>query len=180
MSSFDLAIPVIMHHEGGWVNDPADSGGETNFGWSMRTILQLGLTPKDLGINAESFSPGSLKLADRVKCQELYRIHFWNKVGCGNITDQTVATKVFDASVNIGPQRACKLAQQAANACGQSVSVDGDLGPKSYKAINSIESKTFMEAYAKEMSDFYLGLIATKPKLAKFKKNWLGRASWGV
>ena len=30
--NFDEIIEVVLHHEGGYVNDPKDPGGETNFG----------------------------------------------------------------------------------------------------------------------------------------------------
>ena len=36
--SFDEIIEVTLHHEGGYVHDPKDLGGETNFGISK--ILQ--------------------------------------------------------------------------------------------------------------------------------------------
>lgn len=34
--NFNLALGFVLRHEGGYVNDPADPGGETNFGISKR------------------------------------------------------------------------------------------------------------------------------------------------
>ena len=34
--SFDEIIEVTLHHEGGYVHDPSDLGGETNFGIAKR------------------------------------------------------------------------------------------------------------------------------------------------
>ena len=34
--SFDEIIEVTLHHEGGYVHDPKDLGGETNFGIAKR------------------------------------------------------------------------------------------------------------------------------------------------
>ena len=34
---FDEIIEVVLHHEGGYVNDPDDPGGETNFGIAKRS-----------------------------------------------------------------------------------------------------------------------------------------------
>ena len=34
--SFNIALGFVLRHEGGYVNDPADPGGETNFGISKR------------------------------------------------------------------------------------------------------------------------------------------------
>ena len=36
-SNFDEIIEVVLHHEGGYVNDPKDPGGETNFGVAKRS-----------------------------------------------------------------------------------------------------------------------------------------------
>ncbi len=34
MARFEKAIGTILEHEGGYVNDPADPGGETKYGIS--------------------------------------------------------------------------------------------------------------------------------------------------
>jgi lysozyme family protein len=34
--TFDTAVELILKHEGGWVKDENDPGGETNFGISKR------------------------------------------------------------------------------------------------------------------------------------------------
>ena len=34
---FEDIIKVVLHHEGGYVNDPKDPGGETNFGIAKRS-----------------------------------------------------------------------------------------------------------------------------------------------
>ena len=36
MSAFELAIPIVLKHEGGFADNPADPGGATNFGISLR------------------------------------------------------------------------------------------------------------------------------------------------
>ena len=47
LTTFDEIIEVTLHHEGGYVHDPKDLGGETNFGmrendsilmWISRTL----------------------------------------------------------------------------------------------------------------------------------------------
>lgn len=184
MASFDKAIPVIMAHEGTdtnfWVNDPVDPGGETVWGWSMLTIQRLGLKPNDLGLPYRTFFTGCLKEVSKATCESLYKRYFWNQYGYQTITDDVAATKIMDAAVNMGPSRAATFAQNAANKLGAKLTVDGSLGAKSFEAINALDPKEFVKAYADEMTAYYQALIARKPALAKFQKNWLRRAQWGV
>jgi lysozyme family protein len=37
LTQFDDIIEVVLEHEGGYVNDPQDPGGETNFGVAKRS-----------------------------------------------------------------------------------------------------------------------------------------------
>ena len=36
---FKEIIEAVLHHEGGYVNDPKDPGGETKYGVSRKVIL---------------------------------------------------------------------------------------------------------------------------------------------
>jgi len=180
MSNFEQAVQVVLAHEGTpenfWVDDPVDPGGETVWGWSMSTIKTLNLTPRDLGLNLEAFVPGCLKGVTRDTCAELYRRFFWQKYGYGYLDDQRVATKVFDAAVNIGPVRAHVRAQQVA----QAPIVDGVIGPMTIGAINRMEAGRFVAAYSNALEVYYRGLVQAKPPLGKFLANWLKRAQWGL
>lgn len=184
MSKFEDAIPVIMAHEGTptnfWVDDPADPGGETVWGWSMLTIKRLGLTPADLGLPYSTFFPGCLKQVSKATCEALYRKYFWNQWGYGNVADQVAATKMMDSAVNMGPKRAAEFAQRACNTLGASLSVDGSLGAKSWAAINACNPEDFVRAFADEMAAYYERIILRNPALAKFRKTWLRRSTWGV
>lgn len=186
MAKFEDAIPHIMAHEGTptnfWVDDPVDPGGETVWGWSMLTIKRLGLTPQDLGLPHRDFFPGCLKAVTRATCEGLYRRYFWNAYGYGNVVDQTVATKIMDSAVNMGPKRAAEFAQRACNTLGASpeLKVDGSLGAKSFAAINACDPAEFLKAFGAEMTAYYLRIIERNPPLVKFKKTWLRRAQWGV
>jgi lysozyme family protein len=181
MSSFDEAIKHVLAMEGGWVNDPHDLGAETNFGWSTLTIKNLHLTEFDLCIPGPMFAPGYLKPMPVMAAIHLYKVHFWDKCGFQAIIDQTCATKCFDASVNMGPKRACKNCQGAVNILtpGKLI-VDGSWGPKTFGAINALDPAKFIKAYSNTLADYYESIIKARPANAKFRKNWLRRAKWGM
>ncbi len=180
MAEFGPAIDVILKHEGGWVDDPADPGGETNFGLSMLIIRREKLKPSDLGLAGETFSHGSLQAMTEAAAREVYRQLFWDRFGYGQIADQAVATKVFDCAVNMGPTWGHRLAQYAANECGASpaLEADGFLGPKTFSALNAVNPRVWLKAMCAQMAARYRLIAAARPRSVKFLPCWLRRAAW--
>ena len=41
LTAFDDIIEVVLEHEGGYVNDPKDTGGETNFGIDSKEVILM-------------------------------------------------------------------------------------------------------------------------------------------
>lgn len=179
MATFESAISLILKHEGGWVNNPNDPGGATNFGISLRFLADHphdGDFDGDGDVDAEDIKNMSVEDAKVV-----YKKFWWIKYSYGNIADQTIATKVLDLSVNMGASRAHKLLQQALNsAFGLKLTVDGVLGPASFSILNSIadgdQEQKLITAYCDEAWNFYQRLIAGNPKLNVFQKGWKNRA----
>ena len=62
MSKFDEIIEVVLEHEGGYVNDPKDPGGETNFGIAKR-----------------SHSDVDIKNLTKEGAKEIYKEVYWDK-----------------------------------------------------------------------------------------------------
>ena len=186
MTSFDAAVAIVLRHEGGWVNDARDPGGETNFGISMRFIKAQGLDAAALGL--ESLEPGCLKKLERATASGLYRRYFWDAGGYGMVADQLVATALFDCAVNCGLFRAAVLAQQCLHELGASmvqvaggtrqVTVDGKFGAITAAAINCCSQTAFRKTYRAARERFYRDLVARKPEMKAFLKSWLHRAAW--
>lgn len=186
MSSFDIAIPVILKHEGGWVSDPDDRGGETNFGISTLIVKRLQadekLTDKQvadlLGIaEAEVYKPNYMKTMKVDAAKHIYRRYFWDQPGYGQITDQNLATKTMDIAVNCGEGNAEKMLQEAANDCGAKLTVDGKAGPKTFAAVNAADPKKLIEALRNRQITYY-NLVALRGNNKKFLPGWLKRAAW--
>lgn len=178
MAKFEKSIPIILRHEGGYVDHPADPGSATNFGVSLRFLKdhpEDGDFDMDGDVDAEDIKNMTLRQA-----MEIYHKHWWVKYKYGNINDQTIATKVLDFSVNMGAKRAHILLQQALNkAFGLKLTVDGLLGPASFGVLNAIEDhdeQRLLTAYCDEAWGFYQRLIANNPSLAVFKNGWRNRA----
>jgi lysozyme family protein len=176
-AQFEPAVEVVLLHEGGWVCDPADPGGETNHGISQVIIKLAGLTPADCGV--ADFSPGALKAMPVENAKAIYRRCFWEPLGLDRIEDQRRATKIMDCAVNCGQTVGVRLAQYACERAGRYVAPDGILGPVTVEAINACDGDVWMRAYCSEQAWYYKALIVKKPQLQVFARNWSQRAGWG-
>jgi lysozyme family protein len=87
-TNFQQALAFTLRWEGGYVNDPMDPGGETNFGISKRAYPHLNI--KDL---------------TKEQASEIYHRDYWIKAGCFEIA-HPLDIVVFDTSVNLGVSRA--------------------------------------------------------------------------
>lgn len=158
---FTKAIEVILKHEGGYVNDPNDLGGETNFGISKRSYPNL-----------------DIKNLTRDQAIEIYRRDWWDRYRYGEIEDLDVATKVFDLSVNMGPLPAHKLLQEAINftKAGR-IAVDGIIGPMTLSVLNyQGEPERVVEALRFLAAKRYYELAKARPANRGFLFGWLNRA----
>lgn len=76
---------MVLKHEGGYVNDPADSGGETNYGISKRAYPDLDIA------NLTKAQAGSI-----------YQRDYWTATMAAQ-SDQRLANCLLDCRVNQGP-----------------------------------------------------------------------------
>lgn len=105
--NFLKVIPVLINLiEGGYVNDPADPGGETKYGISKRSYPNLDI-------------PNLTK----AQAAQIYYTDYWLKEHCDAIPFPLCAY-FFDTCVNQGGPEATKILQQTVG-----VNQDGKLGP---------------------------------------------------
>jgi len=113
MANYRSAILKVLLTEGGYANDPDDSGGETYKGiarnfwprWSGWAIVDE--AKKEAGY--EHALNRNMQLNDAVIA--FYKVNFWDKVGGDFIKDQSIANNLVDAAVNEGIKGAVKRAQ---------------------------------------------------------------------
>ncbi len=151
MASFDIAVERVLEHEGGYVFDPNDPGGETNYG------ISKGSYPK-IDIHALT-----VEAAKRI-----YRKDYWDKVRGGDILDQLSAEVLFDAAVNIGVRRASKLAQACVLA-----KQDGIIGPRTLHKMNL--TNNFPLHFTLARVKYYADLVSSKRSLGVFLLGWIKR-----
>lgn len=180
---FDRAILITLKHEGGFVNDPVDPGGATNWGMSIRFLINdAGDGDNDGWLDGDIDHDGDIDIDDIKnmtveQARKLYRIHFWDKYNYDTIADFTVAARCFDMTVNMGPRQTGKIVQRALNNLGNTLLVDGAIGKNTFTTINCTNPELLMAEIRLEHAQFYLDLIEAKPKFKKYKRGWLRRAA---
>lgn len=118
MANFDIAFKNIVKLEGGYVNDPDDSGGETYMGisrkhnptwkgWNYIDNIKKYYGLSNIDYNARK----SLPLQALVK--ERYKAAYWDIFNLDEMPSQKVAYQIFDTTINCGQTAAIKIAQQA-------------------------------------------------------------------
>jgi lysozyme family protein len=105
---------VIERIEGGYVNDPNDPGGETNFGISKRAYPNVDIAGLTEGA-----------------ALQIYYDDYWVKSGCSALP-RGLDLWVFDGAINHGVSEAVKLLQGALK-----VGVDGVIGPQTEAAAQA-------------------------------------------
>ncbi len=135
MSTFDTLIDRVLSHEGGYVSDPRDPGGETKFGISKRSYPQL-----------------DIRNLTREQAVDIYRRDFWNRVS-GDSLPRMVAFQVFDAAVNHGIGNAVRWLQRAAG-----VADDGVIGPMTMAAIKRSDANDLVMKFLAERLEIHVKL----------------------
>lgn len=112
--NFDIAFDRLLGHEGGYVNDPNDHGGETNWGISKRAYPHLNIA--DL---------------TREQAKSIYHADFWDRVHADTMPG-ALAFQAFDFAVNSGIETAVRYLQKAL-----AVADDGHWGPVTQAALDT-------------------------------------------
>jgi lysozyme family protein len=179
MHVFDEALRRTLFHEGGYSDNPHDSGGATKFGVSLRFLRSIG---QDIDGDGD-VDQDDIRALTGDQARDLYFEHFWNAASCGRIYSTALQIKLFDTAVNMGVRRAVRLLQASYNSSfGNSsapLGVDGVLGPLSVAAINGsvVEDSTMMKSYRFLQKEAYWSIIKLQPKNKVFWVGWQRRAA---
>lgn len=131
----DSVINHILELEGGYTNDPKDSGGETNFGITIKVAEAHGYKGKMVDLPRE-------------KAVEIYKETYWKLPNFDKISDvhEAIAIEMFDTGVNCGTSVAGKMLQTVLNALNKEGSlykdlvVDGLIGSMTIGALKELKS----------------------------------------
>jgi len=128
---FLTAINRVLSHEGGYVNDPRDPGGETNWGISKRSYPNV-----------------SIKELTRDQAVIIYYRDFWTKAHCEDLSDGA-GYQLMDSAVNSGIAQSIRFMQRAVG-----VADDGYYGSVTLGAVRNTSETDFIMLFSAERLDF--------------------------
>ena len=171
---------AIIAREGGFVNDPDDPGGATNYGVTIGTLRRLGLDLNGDG----TVGPSDVRKITPALARRIFVTEYFRKPGIDTLPSALHAT-VFDMQVNAGAE-AVRILQRLLALLDQPTEVDGQIGPKTAKAAKEAARSApdhIADAYGIERRNFYYRLADRRPASRKYarrrdggKGGWIRRA----
>lgn len=156
---YSLCIPLVLAHEGGYVNHPADPGGATNKGVTQKVY--------DAWRDKQGKPRQSVRSIVDAEVHAIYRRDYWDAIK-GDDLPAGVDYCVFDFAVNSGINRAAKYLQAAVG-----VAQDGAIGPATIAAAKAQDAATLVNAICDRRMAFLRGLGT----FATFGKGWTRRVT---
>jgi len=161
--------------EGGYVNDPEDSGGETNHGIT------------DLVARTNGYE-GPMRELSRERAEEIAKREYWDVMRLDDIArvSPPIAEELFDTGFNTGPVRAVAMLQRSLNALNREATdyddmlVDGKLGERTMRAFynylhhrHSTGEAVMLRALNGLQLEFYMSLTERRQKDERFLYGWI-------
>lgn len=137
MDKFTTAINRVLGNEGGYACNPADPGGETNWGISRRSYPRL-----------------DIKNLTREAAVELYHRDFWAPANLDALP-LGLASQLLDFAVNSGTAVATRALQRAVG-----VADDGVIGPHTQQALAAAPVHDLVMRFLAERLIYLAGLKA--------------------
>ena len=173
--SIDTILDDVLAAEGGYVNDPKDAGGETNWGITVAVARASGYV-------------GPMKDMPKSVARDIYRDKYVVKPGFAGVASvsEAIAAELVDTGVNMGPATAIIFLQRVLNALNNEgstyadVKVDASLGPATMSALRrylQLRGKhgevVMLRALNALQGARYIELAESRPANERFAFGWL-------
>lgn len=170
----------IVDREGGFVNDPNDPGGATNYGVTIHTMRRLGL---DLDGDGD-VDVADVRALPRERAVEIFIDHYYYDPRIDRLPEPLQPT-VFDMQVNAGTN-AVRILQRLLRDMGLEIAVDGVIGPQTIAAATAAydsAGRQMVDAYGIARRNFYYAIGDRRPASRRYatrrdggKGGWIRRA----
>jgi lysozyme family protein len=156
------ALVFTLRNEGGYTDHPADKGGPTNKGITIRRLSEY------LGRRA---TKDEVKNMNYEVLKLIYRKYYWDAMNLDKVLDQSIATALFDMGVLCGTGTAARLCQDVLK-IDQTKRMDA----KTLDAMNSTTDEKFIPEFANRIIQRFEDIVKNNPSQEVFLKGWKNRA----
>lgn len=173
----DQIFESILGKEGGYVNNPNDRGGPTNWGITQAVARAHGFT-------------GDMRNLTRQQALSILEADYWFGPRFDQVANfsNAIAVELTDTGVNMGPSVAAKFLQRALNVFNNQgrlypdIIADGQIGPRTITALSSYLShrkqngeEVMLKALNSLQGARYIELSESRPANESFAYGWFER-----
>lgn len=168
--AFEAWVAHVLFWEGGYANNPNDSGGETNKGVTWATFQSVGPLVLSVPTTRDVF----LSLTDdQVK---MFMKYYWDRSGAGKIAYAPAAAMVAEIAWGSGAGIAGTSLQRVLNQVfGSGLDEDGSIGPLTIAAANAVPGAQLLAQLISYREWWLNDLVRRRPKDENFIGGWMNR-----
>lgn len=166
-ANFGIIMANVFVHEGGFADDPHDSGGATKFGITQNTLSKW---------RGKMVYRDDVKALTKKEASMIYKSEYYEKPKI-NLLPVPLQGVVLDTAINSGPKRSIRMLQRSINDLGGALAVDGYIGPKTLEACENHSMKNIINIFCNRRIDFYNRIVRSNPSQKRFIKGWSKRAN---
>jgi lysozyme family protein len=174
-SAKENIISDVISIEGGYSDDPSDSGGKTNWGITEKVARDYGYK-------------GDMSEIPRGTAIRIVELFFWNPLNLDTIEQMSepLAYELLDTAVNQGVYRAGEYLQRCLNALNNQakhyddLNIDSIVGPKTLRALGQYLSRrgldgeeVLLRSINALQGAFYISLTERRQKDERFLFGWM-------
>ena len=172
---FSKISSVILQHEGGYVNDPNDRGGETNMGITIATWRAY--APSDPGIEATT---NTLRNMTKEQAEIIYYNHYWEPKGFCKLETIKIALMLYDWTITSG-RAVTQVRKMLHNEYNINLVVSNTMDDDMIHCINAIEDQEqLLSRIAEVRKEYYRSLTITNGEpntQVRFLTGWINRVN---
>lgn len=173
----DEIFNIILEKEGGYVNNPNDKGGPTNWGITQAVANAHGYT-------------GDMRNLTRAQALDIYEADYWYGPRFDQVATLSpdIAAELCDTGVNMGPAVAAKFLQRTLNVMNNQgslypdITADGQIGPRTIAALKSYlttrgstATRVMLKALNSLQGARYIDISEQRPANEAFTFGWFER-----
>lgn len=160
MADKNKLIPIIKRWEGGYSDNPNDSGGATNSGVTLAVYQS---------VYGKNKTKNDLKRMTNEQWNYIFTKLYWNKWNADEIKNQSIANILVDWVWMSGYGTIKKIQSLLG------LTADGIVGNKTISYINSHDQEDVFNKIWNRRKQFYESLVKNNPSQKVFLKGWMNR-----